>query len=854
MANTRLADILGQVRTALWVQESRRLSDPHLLAAFTANRDEGAFTAIVKRHGQMVLGVCRHILGQEQDAEDAFQATFLVLARRAHTIRGGEALSNWLYGVAYRTALRAKRDAGRRRMWERHGAQNAGSDPAREIAWREIQAVLEDEIHRLPPKYRRPFVLCFLEGKSRSEAARELQCKEGTISSRLDRARKHLQARLDRRGVSLSAALGACAVSQTAATAAMPLGLMARTAKGALLFGGKTPAIVSAKAGAMALAGHAAGQVSFSANAVSLAEGVIGAALLSKAFISALAVALVISFGSTMAFVAGRLTEPGRTEPIAQAPAATKGQLPKEIAAPKERLPEGAIARLGTARFANIGRPLALSFTREGKELVVGSWDGFLSVWDPAKKQLVKEWDSQAGLVHTLAISPDGATIAEAGRVSGIRLWRWSDGTLLATLAQLETDEQDLTESLQFSPNGKFLVASGWGWRKNENIEHHGRAVRLWELNSGKQTYVLDRPRQAGYHVPSFASNGSALMIACCDHDRGSQLAKAYVLFVAPETGRQIKRIDLPDDSVPRYFPAYENFALSPSGRWLVRVGTDPVNNARMWATDIPARRKIEVLRTDLVRQSDVLFAVAPDERCVAVTYPGQPLMVVELATGQVRWRFESPETGNVSLAFSPNGRLLASGSVDRTVLMWDLTGRSADGTLRPIKLSRNQLQGLWDDLKSADGETTQRAIWALVAGADNAVPFLGEKIKSWRSVDARRIAALIHDLGSESFQTRTKAEKELDEFHDAAEPLLRQKLAEPVTLEVRRRIEQILQRIDRWWLKQQGSRAVEVLEHIGNAEAKEVLKEVAASRASPRLAEEAKAALRRLVLTHVRH
>src|SRR6202040_3401535 len=113
-------------------------------------------------------------------------------------------------------------------------------------------------------------------------------------------------------------------------------------------------------------------------------------------------------------------------------------------------------------------------------------------------------------------------------------------------------------------------------------------------------------------------------------------------------------------------------------------------------------------------------------------------------------------------------------------------------------------------------GETTRWAIWSLVTGAEDAVPFLGEKIKSWRPVDARRIAALIHDLGSESFQTRAKAGKELDEFHDSAEPFLRQKLTEPVTLEVRRRIEQVLQRIDHWWLKQQGSRAVEVLEHIG--------------------------------------
>lgn len=194
------------------------MSDEELLQRFLQSGDglaQEAFAALMRRHGPMVLGVCRHILGRHQDAEDAFQATFLVLARKAGSIRARNVLGRWLYEVAYRTAVRARVSAMRRQAHERQGAQMtvvATEDQGN--AWEELRPVLHEELRRLPEKYRTPVVLCYLEGKTNEEAAKLLQWPVGTVKGRLSRARDMLRSRLDRRGVSLSLALLIFALSK----------------------------------------------------------------------------------------------------------------------------------------------------------------------------------------------------------------------------------------------------------------------------------------------------------------------------------------------------------------------------------------------------------------------------------------------------------------------------------------------------------------------------------------------------------------------------------------------------------------------------------------------------------------
>ncbi len=265
MATSSLKTVIRHLRRA--VAETSAAGDGQLLGLFVARRDQAAFEALVRRHGPMVLGVCRRLLRHRQDAEDAFQASFLVLVRRAADIRQRELLGNWLYGVAYRTALEARSLRSRRRDRERqvdampeppcHQAEDFTGD------WR---PVLDQELNRLPDKYRVAVVLCEIEGRGRKEVARHLGIPEGTLSSRLAAARKLLARRLSRRGVvltigSLSAALGGGAVS-----AALPPALVESTVKAAVL----------TAAGPAAFAGV------ISTGVVSLTEGVLKAMFLTK--------------------------------------------------------------------------------------------------------------------------------------------------------------------------------------------------------------------------------------------------------------------------------------------------------------------------------------------------------------------------------------------------------------------------------------------------------------------------------------------------------------------------------------------------------------------------------------------
>jgi RNA polymerase sigma factor (sigma-70 family) len=219
----------------------RQRTDRQLLDDFAARRDEAAFAALLSRHGPMVLRVCRRVLRHEQDAEDAFQATFLVLARNTAMIRQRETLAGWLCGVAYRTAVKAKRSATRRRN---HEAKVRGrtSPLAPSPTWDDVQAVLDEEIQRPPEAFRSAFVLCVLDGKTVPAAAAELGVKDGTLSWRLARARQQLRRRLAGRGIQLSAVLAALAVASGAGKAAVPAALAGSTVRFGLSVAAGEPA------------------------------------------------------------------------------------------------------------------------------------------------------------------------------------------------------------------------------------------------------------------------------------------------------------------------------------------------------------------------------------------------------------------------------------------------------------------------------------------------------------------------------------------------------------------------------------------------------------------------------------
>ncbi|HEX3448085.1 MAG TPA: sigma-70 family RNA polymerase sigma factor, partial [Isosphaeraceae bacterium] len=212
------------------------LSDGQLLDRFVERREEAVFEVIVRRHGPMVWGVCRRVLRDHHDAEDAFQATFIVLARKAASVTPREKLGNWLYGVAYQTAMKAKAMRAKRRVREVHVPDMPEPMAVPEDLRDELAESLDRELIRLPEKYRIPIVLCELEGKTHNEAAEQLGWPIGTVSSRLSRAKAMLARRLSRLGVSLSAGSLAVLLAQESASASMPTSLIGSTTKAASLF------------------------------------------------------------------------------------------------------------------------------------------------------------------------------------------------------------------------------------------------------------------------------------------------------------------------------------------------------------------------------------------------------------------------------------------------------------------------------------------------------------------------------------------------------------------------------------------------------------------------------------------
>ena len=288
MSQALLASAVSSLRRAA-TATALEPGDRQLLQDFLSQGDQTAFALLVRRYGPLVQGLCRRVLLHEQDAEDAFQATFLVLARKAATIHKGEALASWLHGVSYRIAMRAKRDAGRRRKHEQKIRTRPASAAAEdEVSWREVQAALDEEVERLPAACRAAFVLCCLQGLSQADAARHLGVKEGTVSCQLTGARKRLRAALARRGITLSAVLAGLALTD-GARAAVPASAARATARCAARF--------------------AAGDMvdGLSTKAVTLAEGALTIMFTTRCTLATLLL-LVTGLAGTLVFALQRQT------------------------------------------------------------------------------------------------------------------------------------------------------------------------------------------------------------------------------------------------------------------------------------------------------------------------------------------------------------------------------------------------------------------------------------------------------------------------------------------------------------------------------------------------------------------
>jgi RNA polymerase sigma factor (sigma-70 family) len=264
MARANLSDFFRRLTRGMAAEMLADHSDRQLVERALAERDQAAFQAIVLRHGPMVYRVCWRVLQQPQDAEDAFQATFLVLVQKLRTLRKHASLASWLHGVAHRVALKAKFQAAARRRHE-HQAPLADTRPPDDVTWGELRAVLDFELSQLPDKWRLPLILCYLEGRTQDESANQLGWSKSTLRRRLEEARTALGRRLNRRGIACPTALSAILLSDSIASAAPVPGLVASTVEAAAgVAAGKTVATAT------------------SAKVAALTEGVLKTMLLSK--------------------------------------------------------------------------------------------------------------------------------------------------------------------------------------------------------------------------------------------------------------------------------------------------------------------------------------------------------------------------------------------------------------------------------------------------------------------------------------------------------------------------------------------------------------------------------------------
>lgn len=733
MASASLGTVLRHVRR-LAVPGGEDLSDADLLQAFLRRQDPEAFEVLVRRHGPMVLHLCRRLLHQREDAEDAFQATFLILARKAGSVRKGAALASWLYGVAYRLALGIRRAAARRRMHEGRARTMTTRDPSDDLAWREVQVLLEDEIQRLPETYRAVFVLCYLEGKSRAEVAQGLRLKEGTVSSRLARACAQLRARLVRRGVVLSSLLAATALARRGDGALLPTALVTRTSRAVAGLVGK------AGTGAELVSPRVAALVEGGLTTMSAARKVLATGLVLTLGLLAGSTGLLGALPGSVGQPAG---EQASEVPVSSNPPGNSAQAADKSVRTDlqgDPLPPGALVRFGSLRFRHVANVQALAFlpggrvvataagtevhlweaatgqerarlradpsddeaptprrpdwiralacSPDGTTLAAGFNEGQVQLWDVATKKPLRSWRSHpapprnsvdSGGVLEMLFGADGQTLITAGLDKSLRVWDTRTGRQVRQL----TGHQGTPCALSLSPDGTLLACSDF----MGGATGPGQ-VRLWQLATGEKIHDLRGPDHAPATCLAFPSDGK-------------RLAAGFGMM--PQTEAEIRIWDL---AGPKELATLKGHAgqvaglrFSADGRTLRSAGID--GTVRDWDLTAGAERK----RTTIPWGGVARALLTPDGKEV-ISYGYGALHFWNAETGREQpWSVGSDWP--VIPACSPDGTHLATADGIGPVRLWDLT------TGREVRHFGGALER-WPHF-SADGKT----LWAVALDAD---------------------------------------------------------------------------------------------------------------------------------------
>jgi RNA polymerase sigma factor (sigma-70 family) len=742
MAPSGFGAVLRRLGQRDFGQPTEGVPDGQLLERFVAGRDADAFTALVQRHGPMVFGACRRMLARTQDAEDAFQATFLVLARKAASIRRGESVAGFLHGVARRVARKLVVEAARRARRERQRPVVPLTEDADSVTWGELRSVLDEELGRLSSSLRAPLVLCYLEGQTQDEAARRLGWSKSTLRRRLERGRRLLRDRLAGRGVTLSA------------------GLLGPLLSGPTpLPGARTAAVVQA---ALAFGSDPLSGTGILARPTLLAKEV----LRSMALLRIKAVAGAALLLSALAAVGLGVYHAAAKAPLAQGTeAAAAGGNPAEakrapapgpaVDAFGDPLPADALARLGTARLRHGATAFALDVSPDGRAVASAGLDGGVHVWEvPTGKELLWIPNEPApeglGVVLGLAYAPDGKTLAGARMNQPPCLWDAATGKEIRTFGGNEGRAGWVT----FSPDGKTLAYGG---------APSDPTVRLVEAATGREQH-----RFGGLNGPvgrgAFSADGRTLAVADeaihlfdlatgggrdvsrLGEGKGDFGCLAFspdgkTLATVSQAGKAVQLINVATLKTSRTIalpgkrePAH-GLVFLPDGQTLISGHED--GSVRFWDVASGARtRQFRAHSCTVVR-----LALSQDGRTLATSCNDHvngdhAVRLWETATGSPLARHPGPEGGIAYVVFSPDGRRVATASWEGAVRLWEAaTGKllrrwEVFGPLAFTADGKTLLCGGWGNgkvhfLDVATGAETRplqahaKGVWDLCLSAD---------------------------------------------------------------------------------------------------------------------------------------
>lgn len=667
---------LQHVRGFLHADAARQLGDHELVRAFAQQQDERAFAVLLERHGPMVVGVCRRILGHAADADDAFQATFLVLVKQAPRLTQWGSLANWLYTVAQRVAWKALQQRQRRPARSLNELPEPAVEPSTEG---ELKQVLDHELAALPAKYRLPVVLCHLQGHSIAEAAGQLGWPVGTVSGRIARAKELLRQRLAKRGITVSvAALAGHLVSDGVPP------LHANVLQ-SIATAGERSAMVTQLAHETLRSMRHQGRLAW--------VSVVAASMLLGSFV--------------WAWSTNTQTPPEPKPPVTPVVA---------------KLPEGVVARVGSTNLRHAHLTMVLPLP-DGKTFISAGADGLVE-WDRMTGEVVRRWPTPGETMYEVALSADGKYLAGLGQ----KLYVWERTGQKSF--HVEFGRVDRAHRLAFHATQPIVhlieekIIRAWDARTGELVKgkdvafrlpgvpvHHAATNRaavlncnsptyLIDLNTGEERTILHTPKR--HDVGGLAFSGDGRWLA------GAIEPTIRLLEVA--TGKE-------DRAIPTVFTEPPQLSLSHDGRWLAALGNDAAPKRRLPPSrlalfDTTTQKEVRTFSLAPVGNEDpatpTKIALTPDGKTL-LGWDDSTIYMWDATTGE---RLHRPPTyhpmNEASLSHSGD-RMVTSSAKSDYVRVWDATGKqllavrgrkpsiSPDGSLLLVVVRDGHDLQLWD-------------------------------------------------------------------------------------------------------------------------------------------------------------